>query len=226
MKKLNRILFNPALCGIFYKIIKIIVYIKTFNVEIHIDLCYNNEKYFFGGEVMIILITGASHIGKTLLAQRILEKYKFPYLSIDHLKMGLIRSRNTDLTPLSDDNSLTDYLWPIVREIIKTAIENNQNLVVEGCYIPFCWKADFTQEYTEKIKFVCLVMSKDYIENHFSDILKFSNGIENRLDDSDICKNQLILENEENLRICKENDLKYILIDKEYNINFEELIYE
>ena len=41
---------------------------------------------------MIILITGASHTGKTLLAQRMLEEYQYPYLSIDHLKMGLIRN--------------------------------------------------------------------------------------------------------------------------------------
>ena len=75
---------------------------------------------------MIILIAGASHTGKTLLAQRLLEKYQYPYLSIDHLKMGLIRSGNTDLTPLSDDEKLTEYLWPIVREMIKTAIENKQ----------------------------------------------------------------------------------------------------
>ena len=45
---------------------------------------------------MIILITGASHTGKTVLAQRMLEKYKYPYVSIDHLKMGLIRSGYTD----------------------------------------------------------------------------------------------------------------------------------
>ena len=65
---------------------------------------------------MIILITGASHTGKTLLAQKMLEKYKYPYMSIDHLKMGLIRSGNTDLTP-EDDDALTEYLWPIIREI-------------------------------------------------------------------------------------------------------------
>ena len=86
---------------------------------------------------MIILITGASHTGKTLLAQKLLEKYHYPYLSIDHLKMGLIRSKHTNLTPMSDDDKLTEYLWPIVAEMIKTAIENNQNLIVEGCYIPF-----------------------------------------------------------------------------------------
>ena len=61
---------------------------------------------------MIILITGASHTGKTLLAQRMLEKYGFPYLSIDHLKMGLIRSGYTALTP-DDDAALKDYLWLI-----------------------------------------------------------------------------------------------------------------
>ena len=51
---------------------------------------------------MIILITGASHTGKTVLAQKLLEKYKIPYLSIDHLKMGLIRSGYTKLTPEED----------------------------------------------------------------------------------------------------------------------------
>ena len=81
---------------------------------------------------MIILITGASHTGKTLLSQRLLEKYKYPYMSIDHLKMGLIRSRNTSLTP-EDDDELTEYLWPIVREIIKTVIENNQNSNAGRC---------------------------------------------------------------------------------------------
>ena len=88
---------------------------------------------------MIVLITGASHTGKTAFAQRLLEKYKYPYLSIDHLKMGLIRSGHTALTPVSDDEALTAYLWPILREMIKTAIENRQDLIVEGCYIPFTW---------------------------------------------------------------------------------------
>lgn len=97
---------------------------------------------------MIILITGASHTGKTVLAQKLLEKYKYPYLSIDLLKMALIRSGNTKLTPM-DDDKLTEYLWPIVREMIKTAIENEQNLIVEGCYIPFDWAKDFKKEYLD-----------------------------------------------------------------------------
>ena len=71
---------------------------------------------------MVVIITGASHTGKTVLAQKLLEKYKYPYLSIDHLKMGLIRSGNTNLTPMSNDDELTRYLWPIVLEIIWTML--------------------------------------------------------------------------------------------------------
>ncbi|MBR6148484.1 MAG: adenylate kinase [Lachnospiraceae bacterium] len=132
---------------------------------------------------MIILITGASHTGKTLLAQRMLEKYKYPYISIDHIKMGLIRSGNTELTP-EDDDKLTEYLWPIVRELIKTAIENDQNLIVEGCYIPFDWRKDFDDEYLRSIRFICLAFSDSYIDAHFDDIKDHASDIESRVEDS------------------------------------------
>jgi len=169
---------------------------------------------------MIILIAGASHTGKTALAQKLLEKYKYPYLSIDHLKMGLIRSGNTELTPLSDDNALTGYLWPIVREMIKTAIENKQNLIVEGCYIPVTWKNDFGKEYLDNIKYYCLVMSESYIKNHFDDIKKYANIIENRLDD-DCTIDGLLKDNAQVLELCKKNNANYVLIDDEYKINID-----
>lgn len=126
---------------------------------------------------MIILVTGTSHTGKTLLAQKLLEKYHYPILSIDLLKMGLIRSSQTDLT-VTDDEELTIYLWKIVREMIKTAIENKQNLIIEGCYIPFDWQQDFTADYLSEIKYICLVMSKKYITEHFDDIKCYANVIE------------------------------------------------
>ena len=166
---------------------------------------------------MIYLIAGATHTGKTAYAQKMLEKHQYPYLSIDHLKMGLIRSGQTDLTPM-DDDKLTDYLWPIVREMIKTAIENKQNLIVEGCYIPFDWQKDFDKEYLENIQYVCLVMSRRYIENHFADIQGYASVIEARLDDSDLNKEDLIAENEYNFAQCVAHKLPYILIDGEYPI--------
>ena len=169
---------------------------------------------------MIILITGASHTGKTALAQKMLEKYKYPYLSIDHLKMGLIRSGNTELTPM-DDTELVEYLWPIVREMIKTAIENNQNLIVEGCYIPFDWQKDFDSKYLENIQCYCLVMSEKYIRNHFADIKKYANIIENRLDDEWCTIESVLTDNAEVLALAKKHNANFILIDDQYEINID-----
>ena len=167
---------------------------------------------------MIILISGASHTGKTYLAQKLMEKYNYPYLSIDHIKMGLIRSGNTSLTPMSDDESLTEYLWPVVREIIKTAIENNQNLIVEGCYIPFGWQDDFGAEYLQDIRYCCLVMSREYITTHFDDIKRYANVIEQRIDDEYYTMESAIKDNERVLNLAKNHNVNYFLIDKEYDV--------
>ena len=169
---------------------------------------------------MIVLITGASHTGKTLVSQKLLEKYNFPYLSIDHLKMGLIRSGNTELTPM-DDFELTEYLWPIVREMIKTAIENKQNMIIEGCYIPFDWKKDFDFKYLEHIKYYCLVMSENYIKNHFDDIKKYANTIENRLDDEWCTMENVLSANSETLTLAQQHNANYILIDDKYEIDIK-----
>ena len=168
---------------------------------------------------MIVLIAGATHTGKTNLAQKLLEKYKYPYLSIDHLKMGLIRSGNTDLT-VYDDDKLTPYLWNIVKEMVKTAIENNQNLIIEGCYIPFDWAKDFDSAYLKHIKYYCLVMTEQYIENHFSDIKKFENIIERRKTD-DLTKESIIKENTYNLEMCRKHGCNYILIDDVYEVELQ-----
>lgn len=166
---------------------------------------------------MVILIGGASHTGKTVLAQHILEEKQYPYLSIDHLKMGLIRSGQTELTPM-DDEKLTDYLWPIVREMVKTAIENGQNLTVEGCYIPLNWTMDFSDEYLQHIRGVFLVMSEDYIRTHFDDIRHYANAVENRLDDSGLSMEALIRDNAAILSGCREHGCEYILIDGQYDV--------
>ncbi len=170
---------------------------------------------------MVILITGASHTGKTALAQKLLEKYKYPYLSIDHLKMGLIRSKNTKLTPMSDVDKLTTCLWPVVREMIKTAIENEQNLIVEGCYIPFNWSNDFAKKYLKNIKYYCLVMSENYIRNHFSDIKKYANIIENRLADECCTLESVLEDNAQVLKLAKASNVNYLLIDDRYEINID-----
>lgn len=170
-------------------------------------------------EKMVILITGASHTGKTLLSQKLLEKYKYPYLSIDHLKMGLIRSGYTSLTP-EDDDKLTDYLWPIIREIIKTVIENKQNLIIEGCYIPLDWQKDFSKDYLDDIRFYILALSEKYIKTHFPDIKQYADIIEKRLD-HDLSQENVLFENAEYIRRAKELNLNCLIVDDDYNFDIE-----
>ena len=171
---------------------------------------------------MVILISGASHTGKTALAQKLLDRYRYPVLSLDLLKMGLIRSGQTSLTP-EDDELLTPYLWNIVKDIVKTAIENEQNLIVEGCYIPFDWEQSFAPEYLSEIEFYCLIMTKNYLENHEGDILRFANIAERRLHD-EVCIEDLVKENENALTACRELELPYCLIDDAYHIGERVLV--
>lgn len=164
---------------------------------------------------MVIIITGASHVGKTVLAQKMLEKYKYPYVSIDHLKMGLIRSGNTDLTP-EDDDELVSYLWPIVREMIKTAIENRQNLIVEGGYIPYDWRKEFEGDYLSEIRFVCLAMTDAYIDAHFDAIREHGSDIENRLEDSNCTPDWIKAENRKNIEGFRRAGEQIVLINDDY----------
>ena len=170
---------------------------------------------------MGIIITGASHTGKTALAQKLLETYHYPYLSVDHLKMGLIRSRNTNLTPLSADSDLTAYLWPIVREIIRTALENGQNLTVEGCYIPLSWAEDFQEHELAQIRCFCLVMSRNYIKRHFQDIRQYASVIEQRQDDSDCTLESVLADNAEMAAFAVLPHVRRILIDERYEVRIE-----
>ena len=172
---------------------------------------------------MIILITGASHTGKTLLAQRMLEKYKYPYLSIDHLKMGLIRSGNTVLTP-EDDEVLTEYLWPVIREMVKTAIENKQNLIVEGCYIPFDWRQDLEEQYLSPIRFICLAMTEKYIRTHFDEIIGHESDIESRLVSADCTIAGLKEENKRYIGGFRNAGEQVTLIDSDYEQTINQLL--
>jgi len=177
---------------------------------------------------MIIILTGTTHTGKTFLAQKLLEKFKIPYFSIDFLKMGLIRSGKINLTPF-DDDKLTNQLWNIVKEIIKTAIENNQHLIIEGCYIPCTWQNDFEKKYISQIRVFCLVQTKEYIEKNFSLIKQTENVIEKRLEsictsqERDFTKENLIKDNKKyfnDFSVVKNFYTQIILIEKNFDINF------
>lgn len=169
---------------------------------------------------MIYLIAGAPHTGKTLLAQRLLERRHIPYLSLDQLKMGLIRSGTIALSSTQDE-ALTAVVWPIAREMIRTALENRQSLIVEGCYIPYTWQQDFSPEEQAHIRYLCLIMSRDYLLRHFARVRQYANVVEHRLDDSDFSLDTALADNAETLRQCRLHGLPYRLIDEEYPLEID-----
>ena len=169
---------------------------------------------------MIYLIGGASHTGKTNLAQKLMVKYKIPYISMDHIKMGLVR---TGLLPnyVEEDEKMLQVLWPVIREMIKTAVENDQNMIIEGCYIPYDWKEDFDEEYLEDIRCMFLVMAPEYIENRFEDIQKYASIIEDRGEDEDCTKEWILQINQECYEGCVEHGCEYKLIVDKYDVDEE-----
>ncbi|MCQ2593205.1 MAG: adenylate kinase [Treponema sp.] len=173
---------------------------------------------------MIILIGGSSHVGKTLIAQKLVEKYHYSCTSLDHLKMGFIRTGRTELT-VNDDYKMRFFLWPFAAEMVKTAIENNQNMILEGCYIPKQWKESFSSDYLTHIKAVFIVMSENYIRNNFDLLSEYSCVIEKRLEEK-LNLERLIMCSKEFKEDCLENGTPFIEIDSSYDVEqlFEQVV--
>lgn len=169
---------------------------------------------------MIYLIGGASHTGKTNLAQKLMVKYQIPYVSMDHVKMGIVRA---GLVPnyVEEDDKMQEILWPVIREMIKTAVENEQNMIIEGCYIPYNWKDEFDGDYLEDIRCIFLIMSSEYVEKHFEDIRNFASVIEDRGEDEDCTKEWILQINKEYLDGCRRHGCEYKLITEKYDVDEE-----
>lgn len=167
---------------------------------------------------MVIIIGAESCTGKTLMAQKLLEIYKIPYLSVDHLKMGLYRAdTNCDFTPTDSNELIESRLWPIIKGIIDTNIENKQNIIIEGCYIFPNRLSEFDKEYFKQIIPVFMGFTKKYVENHFiSGILKYRSIIELREEEEERTSVQIIAESEKLKSKCSENGVKYFEIDEDY----------
>lgn len=174
---------------------------------------------------MVILIGGVSCTGKTAMAQKLLEIYKFPYMSIDHLKMGLYRgTADCKFTPEDSTEFIGEHLWPIIKAIIMTNIENNQNLIIEGCYLLPNLITDFDDEYINHILALYIGFSEKYIKNNYiSGIIKHCGQIEARGSDAVSPMEQLVMEHAEQKALCLAYNANYFEIDEDYLITMERI---
>lgn len=170
---------------------------------------------------MIYLIAGCSYAGKTILAQRMMERLSIPYLSIDHMKMGLIRCGIIHCN-VEDDETIIKEVWPIIREMMHTVLENHQNMIIEGCYIPSSWKDAFDEEACKQIKYICLIFHENYIKEHIQSIYAYENVIEQRLTCERLEAKSLIEEHREQLEQCKQYELPYLMIKQNYESEINE----
>lgn len=163
---------------------------------------------------MIILIGGASHTGKTLLAQELLIKYKIPYTSLDHIKMGLIRGYDHCGFSVSDsDDFITEKMWNVVNGIIHTCRENSQNIILEGCYLP---PNKIQELICDDIVAIYIGFSKEYIQNRFDKIIDFESVIEKRKYPEERTKEDFISANLILKEKCMKANLPYFEINTDY----------
>lgn len=112
---------------------------------------------------------------------------------------------------------IAEKLWPIIKERIKTIIENNQNIIIEGCYILPKFVKDFEEKYSDQIISVFLGFSTNYIEKNFtSDIIKYRSVIETRNYPEERSIIQFISEHNDFRKNCIEYGVKYFEIDTDY----------
>lgn len=176
---------------------------------------------------MVTFIGGYSCAGKTKLVKRLMGEVKIPYFSIDYLKMGLFRSnKDCRFTPLDNDDHIANILWPIIREMAYTYIENGQNIVIGGCYIMPEQINYIEEKYKEYIRFVFIGFPENYIRDNFESGIIANKGVEEDRANEDERPISAFIEGHNELRnralALKQ---KFYMIDGEYVVEFEK-IYE
>lgn len=164
---------------------------------------------------MVVLLGGSSHVGKTMIAHKLVHKYGWECISLDFLKDAFIRSQ------LGDPGSRNDYemrywMWPLVAQIVKRALESGRNLIIEGCYIPGEWADSFTSAELRHIRTVFIVMSEIHIRTHIDAIERYSQRVEKRQNDV-IDMDRLISCSRDFKEDCLRTGTFYIEIDGPYD---------
>jgi 2-phosphoglycerate kinase len=163
---------------------------------------------------VVILIGGLGSTGKTYLAHRLMIQLEIPYISIDHIMMGIYRSNSKcGFTPQSDHITIGKILWPLIKEMVKTNIENSHSIIFEGFQLIPELIDKIESPYKEKIISIYLCFTNKYINKYYEDISSFRSVIEKR-DDFD-SKEMMILKGTDFIEKYN-NKNECFLIDNEF----------
>lgn len=174
---------------------------------------------------MVILIGGIGCTGKTLLASQLMKKTNIPYFPLDHLMMGIYRGMpDCAFTPMDDQFVLGEKMWPIIKGMIMTNIENDHSIILEGFQLLPHLLKDFPSGYLESIHPVFLFFSKQYIKENFdSKIVKYRSAIESRSDIDDLTDQGLIRESKRLKEQCVKHEVAFFEIEDDYDVGMKKV---
>jgi len=174
---------------------------------------------------MVILIGGIGCTGKTLLANRLMKETNISYFPLDHLMMGLYRGiPNCGSFPMDDQFVLGEKMWPIIKGMIMTNIENDHSIILEGFQLIPQLLLDIPAEYLENILSVFQFFSEQYIlENLDAKILKFRSAVERRSDIDDITAETLIKQTKRLKEQCMKHKVTFYEIEDDYSEEITEV---
>lgn len=165
---------------------------------------------------MLLFLQGASHAGKTTFTKHLARLTGAGVVSLDLLKMGLIKSGNTDFAGLTpeDDDAIAERLWPIVREIALVADENGQSLIIEGVSLPFDGAGTLAKESGEsRAAAFAITFSEEYIRNQYGRICKEASASERRVHQEPPTLEELLFDHESVFNGAWNNGWSVIEID-------------
>ncbi|MDB4293607.1 hypothetical protein N9954_09400 [Maribacter sp.] len=152
---------------------------------------------------MIYIISGTSRSGKTLIAKKMMQEYKIPYVSLDWLVMGFTNGIpeygiHDKLWP----NEIAERFWDFLKAMLENMIWSESDYIIEGEAVLPELIHTLMNEHPDGIK-VCFVgytntslsakvkdvysyssdndwltnKSNDYVERHISNMIAYSKRI-------------------------------------------------
>jgi len=191
------------------------------------------DGWFF---IMIILISGASHTGKTMLAKRLCERYQIPYKNIEYIKQHMLLSADSDGINVgnaleSNKYVLSENVWFIVENIVRDGLEKGEGMVLDGNFLPphrvralddvgvISMHLIFTPEYIEKNYDVILKHRKEESSIHDDgDILQImsNEGILKESISKNISKEAMLAENNTLKNSCADEVVSYFMFQENH----------
>jgi hypothetical protein len=126
---------------------------------------------------MLLLVSGTSRSGKTLIARKLLAENQIPYLSLDWLMMGFNNGiPEYGIHHLLWPNEIAEKMAPFLRGMIDSMIVDGMDYVIEGEAMLPQSVAELIEEHPDKIRAVFVGYTEIKVEDKVALVKKHGGG--------------------------------------------------